>query len=104
MKKSWREMESYVNDGLAIGSESVSYYEIVGHVHTSGSSTLLEHEIELYTELGEALSRFDELVSYGGRSVALFKATCDDTMDRPMDVDEPKYELIKSWKKEENNE
>lgn len=104
MKKSWREMEAYVNDELAIGAESVSYYEIVGLVRTSGCGTSLEHEIELYTELGEALSRFDEMVSRGGRGVALFKATCDDTMDRPMDVDEPKYELIKSWKKEENNE
>lgn len=104
MKKSWREMEAYVNDGLAIGAESVSYYEIVGRVSTSRSGTFIEHEIELYTELGEALSRFDEMVSCGGYGVALFKATCDDSMDRPMDADEPKYELIKSWKKEENNE
>ena len=104
MKKSWREMEAYVNDELAIGDKSVSYYEIIGHVRTIRGGTFLEHEIELYTELGEALSRFDELVSYGGSSVAMFKATCDDSMDRPMDADEPKYELIKSWKKEENNE
>lgn len=104
MKKSWKQMEAYVNDELAIGAKSVSYYEIVGYVRASRSGTFLEHEIELYTELGEALSRFDEMVSYGGRGVALFKATCDDSMDRPMDVDDPKYELIKSWKKEENNE
>lgn len=100
MKKSWKQMEAYVNDELAIGAKSVSYYEIVGHVRTSRGANFLEHEIELYTELGEALSRFDEMVSYGGRGVAMFKATCDDSMDRPMDADEPKYELIKSWKNE----
>ena len=98
MKKHWMDIEAYVKDELEKGADSVVYYEVIGDVPTSKSKASYSVEIENYTELGEALSRFDEVVSYGGRSTVLYKMTSDGTMD------EPKVETLKVWMSKERKQ
>lgn len=92
MKVRWKGMEAYVASEFAKGKESVAYYEIIGDMPTRKNKTSFSLEMEDYTELGEALSRFYESMNYGGRGATLFKVTCDGTMD------EPKCEVVKEWR------
>lgn len=81
MKENWKDVETY--------------YEIIGDIPTNRNKTSFGIEVSDYTDLGEALSRFDEIVSYGGQCATLFKCTNFDTMD------EPRCEIVKQWRNKE---